>query len=340
MADYAFISYSSKNQHEADSLRNFLKENGVKTWMAPYDIPAGSQYAGVITCALENSACVVLLLTNASQESQYVTREISCAVEYNKPIIPLKLEQLTLKPDYKFMIGTEQIIEVQTIDKDSEAMHMVLDGVRKLTGVESNELQKEAVTEKKEDYTENYRYIFDVGSLDGDGTMRFRSHDMYKKDDCVNVKIDDTDWENFTILLKKLYMAIYPGIDADDVIIKRNFPRKDVYRCIPDDKYRYYDEGLDFKVTVLRQDSYLYDNVSIKLDEELEITPWRDGDSVFKKVEGRPSPDDLGMDEDRLLEAAEKLIRFAARNDDVKVQKKFSLKLYDDRSGGYHLLFG
>jgi hypothetical protein len=280
----------------------------------------------------------VLLLTNASQESQYVTREISCAVEYNKPIIPLKLEQLTLKPDYKFMIGTEQIIEVQTIDKNSEAMHMVLDGVRKLTGVENNERQKAAVTEKKDDCTENYRYIFSIGS--SEGAVRFRSADMHKEDDCVNVKIDDTAWENFTILLKELYMAIYPGIDADDVIIKRNFPQKDEYRCIPDDKYRYHNDGLDFKVTVLRQDSYLYDSVSIDLNEDLKITPWRDGDYVFKKVEGRPSPDDLGMNEDKLMEAVEKLIRFAARNDDVKVQKKFSLKLYDDRSGSYHLLFG
>lgn len=37
---YAFISYSSSNQKEADAMRELFKKNNIGVWMAPYDIPA------------------------------------------------------------------------------------------------------------------------------------------------------------------------------------------------------------------------------------------------------------------------------------------------------------
>ena len=49
---YAFISYCTKNQTAADAFRDLFIEYGIDTWMAPYDIPAGSKYAGVITNAI------------------------------------------------------------------------------------------------------------------------------------------------------------------------------------------------------------------------------------------------------------------------------------------------
>lgn len=80
--NYVFISYSSKNQQMADSVRLLLKENNIACWIAPYDIPAGSRYAYVINDALEKCSCLLLLLTNASQMSQFVEREIERAITY------------------------------------------------------------------------------------------------------------------------------------------------------------------------------------------------------------------------------------------------------------------
>ena len=42
---YAFISYSTKNQSAADAMRALFNKHDIDTWMAPYDIPAGSEYA-------------------------------------------------------------------------------------------------------------------------------------------------------------------------------------------------------------------------------------------------------------------------------------------------------
>ena len=50
---YIFISYSSKNQEQALAVKTFLNKHKIETWIAPGDIPAGSQYAQVINQALK-----------------------------------------------------------------------------------------------------------------------------------------------------------------------------------------------------------------------------------------------------------------------------------------------
>lgn len=127
---YVFISYSSQNQQIADAFRQLLKEEKIECWMAPYDIPAGSKYAYVINDALENCTCVVLLLTNASQSSQFVEREVERAITYKKPIIPLQMEDLELNSGFKFYIGSSQIIAVPEIRHNSPAVNQAISGIR------------------------------------------------------------------------------------------------------------------------------------------------------------------------------------------------------------------
>ena len=123
---YAFISYSTKNQDFADSMRQLLRQNGVSSWMAPMDIPVGSKYAQVITRAIKECACVVLLLSDASQNSTWVSKEIERAVNYRKIIIPVQLEDLVLNEEFEFYISTDQIIAVKQIDSSSSDVQKIL----------------------------------------------------------------------------------------------------------------------------------------------------------------------------------------------------------------------
>lgn len=127
---YVFISYSSQNQAPADAMREFLRQNNIRTWMAPYDIPAGSKYAQVINQALRDCACLVLMLTNDSQCSTWVSKEVERAIHYRKTIIPLQLEDLVLNDEFEFYISTDQIVPVKRIDSSSEALQKVLLSIR------------------------------------------------------------------------------------------------------------------------------------------------------------------------------------------------------------------
>ena len=131
---YAFISYSTQNQAAADAMREFLKKNQIDTWMAPGDIPAGQRYAAVIAQAVKDCACVVLMLTDAAQNSVWVAKEIERAVNYRKPIIPVQLEDVVLNNEFELYISSDQIVAVQKIDERSPELQKVLTSVSALVG--------------------------------------------------------------------------------------------------------------------------------------------------------------------------------------------------------------
>ena len=120
--NYVFISYSTKDQAAAEAMREFLAGNGIRTWMAPHDIPAGSKYAQVINQALRDCACLVLMLTNESQSSIWVAKEVERAIHYKKTVMPLQLEELVLNDEFEFYISSDQIVPVKRIDGSSPAL--------------------------------------------------------------------------------------------------------------------------------------------------------------------------------------------------------------------------
>ena len=134
---YAFISYSTKNQAEADAMRAFLNKNQIETWMAPGDIPAGQRYAAVIAQAVRDCACVVLMLTDAAQNSVWVTKEIERAVNYRKPIIPVQLEDVTLNDEFEFYISTDQLVAVHKVDEQTPEIQKVLASAKAMVGIGS-----------------------------------------------------------------------------------------------------------------------------------------------------------------------------------------------------------
>ena len=132
---YAFISYSTANQSAADSVRTFFQKNGISCWMAPYDIPAGCEYAEVICDALSGCSCLVLILTAKAQASVWVKKEINLAVSDGKTIIPIKLEDIALNSSMRLYLNDQQIISVNEVDGNSVEMQKVLMAVRACMGV-------------------------------------------------------------------------------------------------------------------------------------------------------------------------------------------------------------
>ncbi len=163
---YAFISYSSKNRASADSLRELLKRNGIATWMAPCDIPAGKEYAEMIAEAVKNCACFVLILTRQSQKSKWVSKELERAVNYKKPIIPVMLEEVDLDSKFELYIGEYQLIEVNRLDESSLNMRRIIAGIKAHTSAETSDyglVEKEPAPVEKPDKNEYIGQIIELG---------------------------------------------------------------------------------------------------------------------------------------------------------------------------------
>ena len=95
-----FISYSSKNQKEADRLCQALELVDVTCWIASRDIPAGSDYAREIPGAIDRADAVVILVSRESQTSEHVVNELALAAQAKKPMVPYRLDDAPLVEDH------------------------------------------------------------------------------------------------------------------------------------------------------------------------------------------------------------------------------------------------
>lgn len=146
---YAFISYSSKQQKAADQLRVLLQANHIDLWMAPYDLPDGTDYADVINNVIQNAACFVLLLTEDAQNSIYIDKEIERALHYGKTIAPIQMDHAALNDSFSFYLCNQQIITVSAIDASAPKIQSLLQHLRLLCNDQLPE--KEACSDSARD---------------------------------------------------------------------------------------------------------------------------------------------------------------------------------------------
>ena len=127
---YVFISYSTKNQEYAEATLHLVKSEGIAAWMAPYDIPAGSKYAHVINNAIKKCACVLLLLSEESQASEWVEKEVERAINYRKTIISMHLDESQLNDGFSFYLGNQQIVPVRSVNREDSNLQKILDALK------------------------------------------------------------------------------------------------------------------------------------------------------------------------------------------------------------------
>ncbi len=94
MAHDVFISYSSKDKATADAACATLESRKIRCWIAPRDVPPGVPYAAALVNAISQSRVFVLVLSEGSNSSGAVMREVEEAVDNGIPIIPLRIEDM------------------------------------------------------------------------------------------------------------------------------------------------------------------------------------------------------------------------------------------------------
>ena len=119
-----FISYSTVDLASAETVRNVLESNGLSCWMAPRDIPGGSNYTREIPIAIRNCKVFVLILSKNAQGSQWVLKELDSAVNCGKVILPFMLEDCILNDEFNFLLtGAQRYAAYQ---KKAEAMETLI----------------------------------------------------------------------------------------------------------------------------------------------------------------------------------------------------------------------
>jgi hypothetical protein len=132
MAD-AFVSYASADRDAAFRIVEFLESQGVSCWVAPRDVSPGMEYGEAIIRGIEDSRVLVLILSEESNSSQFVRKEVERAVSKVKPVLPVRIREVAPSGSLEFFIASAQWIDAFKTPMESQLTPLV-QAIRGLVG--------------------------------------------------------------------------------------------------------------------------------------------------------------------------------------------------------------
>lgn len=89
---HIFINYSRADTDIAQQLRDALERGGYVTWLDQLSIDIGADWAATIREAVDRCSAMLLVMTPASEKSEWVQQELKWAMGAKKSIIPVLVE--------------------------------------------------------------------------------------------------------------------------------------------------------------------------------------------------------------------------------------------------------
>jgi hypothetical protein len=114
MAFDAFISYSNEDKAIADAACATLEGLGIRCWIAPRDVPPGSQWAAAIINAIDHCRIMVLVFSSHANVSNQIHREVERSVSKGIPIIPLRIEDVSPSSSMEYFLGSIHWLDALT----------------------------------------------------------------------------------------------------------------------------------------------------------------------------------------------------------------------------------
>lgn len=148
---YIFISHSSKDAEIANQICEFLEGKGKKCFLAPRDIRPGKEYAEEIVNGIDSSSAMILIMSENSNHSPHVLREVERAVSKAVPILAYKIEEVELSKSLEYFLMTHQWSEAKQKPDFSEIWEFVCakEKTAQVCDVQSKDGVKVSVPEKK-----------------------------------------------------------------------------------------------------------------------------------------------------------------------------------------------
>lgn len=116
-----FFSYSRKDSEKADVLCRLLDTINIPYWIDRDGVYSGSNFKELIVKAISTTDIVLFLSSEHSNNSSNVAKEISIADQYNKVIIPVRLDSSPMHPKIAYDLAGIDFVDLFSFDEKSIA---------------------------------------------------------------------------------------------------------------------------------------------------------------------------------------------------------------------------
>jgi hypothetical protein len=119
-----FISYASKDKIVADAVCARLEAAGIRCWIAPRDIVAGTSYGEAIIEAIHGAKVMVLVFSSSANASGHIPKEVERAVSSGVAILPFRIEDVAPGKSLDYFIGSVHWLDAMTPPMENHLDHL------------------------------------------------------------------------------------------------------------------------------------------------------------------------------------------------------------------------
>src|SRR3954469_7239886 len=106
-----FISYATADRKEALAVCKAIERRGLDCWISTRDVQPGENYQEAIVRSLRGSRAMVLVFSEAANNSDEIKKELSLASRYHVPVMALRIEDVEPSDAFAYELSTRQWID-------------------------------------------------------------------------------------------------------------------------------------------------------------------------------------------------------------------------------------
>jgi hypothetical protein len=106
-----FVSYATADRKQALSVCKAIERRGTTCWISTRDVQPGENYQEAIVRSIRNARAVVLVFSEAANNSDEIKKELSLASRYHVPVMALRIEDVEPSDAFAYELSTRQWID-------------------------------------------------------------------------------------------------------------------------------------------------------------------------------------------------------------------------------------
>ena len=106
-----FVSYATSDRKRALSVCKAIESRGIPCWISMRDVAPGENYQEAIVRSIRNARAIVLVFSEAANNSDEIKKELSLASRYHVPVMALRIEDVEPSDAFAYELSTRQWID-------------------------------------------------------------------------------------------------------------------------------------------------------------------------------------------------------------------------------------